>query len=221
MDYTKTIQKKPIKVKFFENELIQTTNNKYDSNHILTIEILVFINNKILARYCRHFDKKVSALHYHEFIKKFLEDTTYRKQFHYDRKHWNGSIRYQYEEGVNQQCRKLIQQLNQIKRAKFDDFAELKTFGVDGFSRMNLEKLSTFVKPSDIRLVEQAFQEKKLQLSALRWVARGLKVRYAIRKVRTDLELHADKDAKNFAMYIGDKSSKKKKKKPSNERISR
>lgn len=65
----------------------------------------------------------------------------------------------------------------------------LKTYGMDKYSRMKIDKLQELLKEKDIELAKIAFDDDKLILSTLRWCCRGLLIDDAIRKVKTDLEI--------------------------------
>jgi hypothetical protein len=91
--------------------------------------------------------------------------------------------------GVHPQCAEAIQRLVHMENPKFPDFAELKTYGNDKYSAMGWEDLQQFISEKTIAVVEQ-FEDEANILSALRWIARGLPVSLAIRKVRADHSLY-------------------------------
>lgn len=66
---------------------------------------------------------------------------------------------------------------------------QLKTGGHDSFSRMKREQLMELLAPSVVEIVQKEEMEEKMTLSCLRWIARGLEVQKAIRKVKTDKEI--------------------------------
>lgn len=95
---------------------------------------------------------------------------------------------------VDKRCIAAIHRLNKQKmgKLKFKDFAALKTFGIDKFSRAKLEILLEALPPEAMQAVEAGFPEddsEKERISALRWMARGLEADRAIRKVKTDCEI--------------------------------
>lgn len=133
---------------------------------------------------------------FNSVVKKFLEDPSYRKNLFRGYAGVTGEILedwvvpYNYN-GVNLECVEQIKRINnaEIKKLKFKDFAELKTFGKDKFSNIKLKDIEPFLKEDDILMVQSDLKEEKLVLSALRWVARGLNVNCAIRKVKVDFEI--------------------------------
>lgn len=72
-----------------------------------------------------------------------------------------------------------------LKNPKFPDFMELKTYGNDRYSEMGWDELKLYINEKTIPIVEQ-FEDESNILAALRWVARGLPVSLAIRKVSAD-----------------------------------
>ncbi|HEY2827057.1 MAG TPA: hypothetical protein VGJ04_05595 [Pirellulales bacterium] len=71
----------------------------------------------------------------------------------------------------------------------FGDFAKLKS-GRDSFSKLKLPQLQDGVSVMDQRSIAETFpQNESAQASCLRWIARGLDCKKAIRKVQTDLEI--------------------------------
>lgn len=101
---------------------------------------------------------------------------------------------------INDDCRKTIETLNALEKAKFSDFTGLKTFGIDPYSKMG---------EGDLRIcIEQRFSkdtyawvdkvlacaDNYYKLSALKWIARGLNPDLALKKVSVDKELSAQKN---------------------------
>lgn len=74
-----------------------------------------------------------------------------------------------------------------MEQLGLDDFAAIKS-GRDSFSAMRKAKLIAAVAAQDYERICQAFDKEKYQLSALRWLLRGLFVDKAIRKVELDRE---------------------------------
>ena len=97
---------------------------------------------------------------------------------------------------VNPDCQRGLNRLiNLGKRAKFGDFAKLKTGGMDKYSRMAMEKLADnaavrFGKES-VKWLQEATGgfEADYGKTALRWVARGLPPDMALKKVSVDVEV--------------------------------
>lgn len=90
---------------------------------------------------------------------------------------------------IHPQCSLAIQQLLRMKNPQFADFVALSTYGKDKYSAMGWEELSQYIDEETVVIVEQ-FEEESNILSALRWVARGLPVQYAIRKARADHSMY-------------------------------
>jgi len=90
---------------------------------------------------------------------------------------------------VHPECERAIRRLMQIKEPKRQDFLELKTYGRDTYSEMGWDELQQYINEQTIAIVEQ-FEDEQNIMSALRWVARGLPVWLAIRKVRTDYAMY-------------------------------
>jgi len=90
---------------------------------------------------------------------------------------------------IHPQCREAINRLMKMKNPKFPDFVDLKTYGNDIYSSMGWDQLQKYINEKTVIIVEQ-FEDEANILSALRWVARGLPVSLAIRKVRADHSLY-------------------------------
>lgn len=90
---------------------------------------------------------------------------------------------------IHPKCAETINQLIEMKDPKFPDFAALKTYGNDQYSTMGWDQLQQFIDEKTVIIVEQ-FDDEANILSALRWIARGLPVSLAIRKVRADHSLY-------------------------------
>lgn len=201
MKYVEQKYKKDnIQVQFTEDEDAALYAFKDGEEYFLCVKILIHELNengkkKFLGRYFQEFKQKVSSVSYNKFVQKFLEDPAYREEFYSDGERWTGVIAFKTEKGVNQKCLHQIQRINSknANKLNFKDFANLKSFGLDGFSRMKYEKLAEIVEDKDVKMVEQTFpDDEKLVVNTLRWAARGLTVGHAIRKVKTDLEIQAN-----------------------------
>ncbi|MET3287448.1 hypothetical protein EDM56_15330 [Brevibacillus fluminis] len=90
---------------------------------------------------------------------------------------------------IHPECAKAIDQLKRMKNPKFPDFVALRTYGQDRYSAMGWEELQQYINEQTIVIVEQ-FEDEHNIMSALRWVARGLPVSLAIRKVRADYSMY-------------------------------
>lgn len=90
---------------------------------------------------------------------------------------------------VHPECARAIRRLMQINEPKRQDFLDLKTYGRDAYSEMGWDELQHYINEKTVVIVEQ-FDDEQNIMSALRWVARGLPVWLAIRKVRTDYAMY-------------------------------
>ncbi|WNC16058.1 hypothetical protein [Brevibacillus brevis] len=90
---------------------------------------------------------------------------------------------------IHPECARAISRLIQLKDPKREDFLELRTHGRDAYSEMGWDELQSYINEKTIVIVEQ-FEDEQNIMSALRWVARGLPVWLAIRKVRTDYAMY-------------------------------
>lgn len=150
------------------------------------VKVVVKIENEVVAIYSRVFEDKLTSQHYNSFMRKFLEDEDYRIPFLVEGE-WKGTIPFSDKDsGVNKKCAEITKKINKKKNPKFKDYANLKTFGRDKYSSMKKEELITQTKEEDFIMINSAFEEEKLVLSALRWRLRGLSVHKAIRKVEVD-----------------------------------
>lgn len=197
MKYVEQKYKKDnIQVQFKEDEDAAFYAFKDGDEYFLCVKVLIHEldengKKQFIGRYFREFKSKVTSVSYNKFVQQFLENPEYREEFHTNGKKWNGIIPFQSKKGVNQKCENQIKRLNQtdMGKLKFRDFAGLKTYGIDGFSRVKYEKLAELVEDKDVKTIEQSFDDEKLVVNTLRWVARGLIIEHAIRKVKTDLEI--------------------------------
>ena len=144
--------------------------------------IIIRKDKKRVAVYVREFEKEPSTTHLNRFFKKVLADKEYREQY-LEEGTWDETI--EWEELVNPNTKRQIEEMNNtpMGKLKFKDFLRLKTAGIDGFSRMKKEKLEKLLAKEDSERIEGELEEEKLRLSAKRWIARGLDVSKAIRKV--------------------------------------
>jgi hypothetical protein len=198
IDEQYTNQNTTVTFKENENEAFDTL--KHGELYYLALDICVYKDDQLLAKYFRNFESKVTTHHFQRFIQKFLEEPRYREAYAVDNfDPWTGFIPYAKEtEGnkINQKCWQDIQWLTNMKNPKFNDFANLKTYGIDGFSRLKIEQLANLVMKTEYDLIMKSFDEPHYALTALRWKARGLPADLAIRKVKTDLEIRNNMIAK-------------------------
>lgn len=165
-------------------------NNNDERSYLLSV--IVKINNVETAVYKREFLEEISMIHFQGFIKKFLQDVEYRQQFLVYGK-WNEKIPLPDTADVHPECKKQIEYINSSEVLRFKDFANLKTYGIDKYSKAKLEELEAIIPLDQQDAIKKVFKDKKYILAALRWVARGLKAEHAIRKVKPDIEIRANK----------------------------
>lgn len=144
-----------------------------------------------LGYYHKTWSKEVSSNSINSFIKNILENPDFRKEYLSEGEGFNGVISYSNENGVNKKCQEAIKNFYNKKSSKrvFKDYLNLKTYGIDKFSRMKIDKLEGLLTEKDIKLAKLAFDDEKLVSSTLKWCCRGLLIDDAIRKVKTDLEV--------------------------------
>ncbi|MGZ0052322.1 hypothetical protein [Brevibacillus gelatini] len=94
--------------------------------------------------------------------------------------------------GVHPECARAIRQLLQMRKPKRADYLALRTYGNDRYSSMGWEELQSYINEKTVVIVEQ-FENEQNIMSALRWVARGLPVWHAIRKVKADYSVYGYK----------------------------
>lgn len=159
-----------------------------DNEHVAgAVRVVVKRAGDVIAVYHRRFET-LSTQHYDRFVRKFLEDPEYRSSFATEGE-WTERIAFTHESGVNKNCLRAITRVNALKNPKFKDFASLKTYGRDQFSSLKREGIESHVSMAVIEQVENELDSPQLVLNALRWVARGLEPRHAIRKIKTDMEI--------------------------------
>lgn len=147
--------------------------------------------NREVAWYKRLLEREMSAAHFDAFVRKFLSRPAYRESFAWVGS-WNGTIVLPSNE-IHPECQKEIQRLNEHDHLGFKDFARLKTFGLDKYSTATLKGLESMLPVDQQQIVKEQFQNKRLVLMAFRWMVRGLKPEWAIRKVKTDLQIEQNK----------------------------
>lgn len=90
---------------------------------------------------------------------------------------------------VNPVCREALLALRK-KNPAFKDFMNLKTGGHDYYSGLGSADLWQFANDNGVDVVTIAsLPDEKSQLSALRWVMRGLSETEAVHKVKVDTEV--------------------------------
>lgn len=165
----------------------------------LALRIRVYRNNnnkkgEYICSYYREYTNDVNSAAAMNFIKKFLEDVEYRKEFLSDTSssiEFNDVISIENSDGVNTPCRNAINRFYKIpeNKRKFKDYANIKTFGLDKFSKMKIDTLSKYVDEENISKIKESFEDEPDILAAIRWCARGLECADAIRKINTDNQI--------------------------------
>jgi len=156
------------------------------------IKILVYNQNEKIAQYRLEYDWSIGTARFHHFVSKFLINPDYRRQFIIEGE-WEEKLEYTTPTGyrINPICRKGIDEINRMKNTqlRFKHFANLKTGGVDGFSRLKFETLHKMIPQRIIDQIKTEEMDESMTLNCLRWIARGLRPQRAIRKVKTDAEI--------------------------------
>lgn len=84
-------------------------------------------------------------------------------------------------------CNSCINEFYAKKGVKFKDYANLKTGGLDIYSKMSLDELKN-CSNAEVEIIERYLDGKDV-LTALRWHCRGLSLKDSIRKVLVDNEI--------------------------------
>lgn len=91
---------------------------------------------------------------------------------------------------VNPACAKSILDFSKKKTRVFKDYSNLKTDGIDGWSRKKKDQMLGFLSKENVfSVIESFFIDEKQQLSCLKWYCRGLPLKDAIRKQLVDNEI--------------------------------
>ncbi len=90
---------------------------------------------------------------------------------------------------VNNLCAKSILEFSKKKSHVFKDYNDLKTNGIDHWSRKKKDQMLQNKKDDVFSLIESFFIDEKQQLSCLKWYCRGLPLKDAIRKQLVDNEI--------------------------------
>ena len=150
--------------------------------------ITIAIDGTVIAEYIRAFTPSPDEGHVSNFLKKVLRDPAYRMQYLVSGS-WDGII----EDGspVNVATRSDVARINARSMAKlrFKDFASLKVGGRDAFSRLKGAGLDAIIPPGNVATIHVALEDEDARDQAKRWVARGLQVDKAVRKVKVDAEI--------------------------------
>lgn len=171
----------------------------HENGFSVYIEVIDKAADKTISSYGRRFDNEISVGVYESFVKNFMSSPAYREQFRRDGERWLGVLDLDVEQSdvgdikIDRRCLKAIHSINRrpTKVLKRHNYANLKTYGRDGFSALKPEELNELVSPEDrAKIGEQLLSAgRENVLKAMRWVARGLLVHHAIRKVKIDIEI--------------------------------
>lgn len=98
---------------------------------------------------------------------------------------------------ISPQLRLSINELNTNPAPGFKNFAQLRTGGLDSFSRKKMNELSDEAGKKAVEIVKKEFPHStKDQASALRWMLRGLSTDLAVQKVKVDVEISKKRNKK-------------------------
>ena len=155
---------------------------------ILDISIRRKETNEKISKYRVSFYGEYNSNIKAEFMKNFLENKDYRKQYLIIGEHWDGIInQVDKETGLHQICLKNIKYINKKDNPSYSDFVHLKVGGKDKYSSLSGKLLIDAVNPSDLEIIKKEnFDEKDFE-SALRWSLRGLKAEFCVKKTKIDI----------------------------------
>lgn len=92
-------------------------------------------------------------------------------------------------DGLNPKCRAAIEKFARIGAPKFNDYRQLKTYGLDEFSRKPISELEELLGQEVCDTIRQGIHDSNDYASALRWAARGLPPEEAAHKTNVDMEV--------------------------------
>ena len=92
-------------------------------------------------------------------------------------------------DGVNPRCREALLRFFKDPNPSFKDFAALKTYGLDRFSRMGVRDMERVLGRKASRACRFALHNESRYEAALRWVMRGLTPEEAAHKANVDEEI--------------------------------
>lgn len=144
----------------------------------------------LTAHYERVWEKKTNTAHVENFIKKFLQDAEYREQFRTAGEKVTECLVETVPNMIDPRTERAIRRINMAPphTLSFKDFSALKTYGRDKVSNMKLEELKDIVSDAEMLEIEDQVPRDKV-VCVLRWVKRGLKCEFAIRKIKTDVTI--------------------------------
>ena len=92
-------------------------------------------------------------------------------------------------DGLNPKCRAAIERFARISSPRFCDYMQLKTYGLDKFSRKPVSDLEELLGQEACDTILQGIHDSNDYASALRWAARGLPPEEAAHKANADMEV--------------------------------
>lgn len=90
---------------------------------------------------------------------------------------------------VNPKCRESIERFSRISKPKFSDYRDLRTYGLDSFSKKTVKELEDLLGARACSVIRNAIHDQTDYASALRWAARGLPSEEAAHKANVDAEV--------------------------------
>jgi hypothetical protein len=187
MSYYEKIQKQDTTIIFEELDIppLLALNNGIKTS----IAVHVYQDKKFIARYYRDCSFEFTDVIFQIFIQRFLSSSNFRAKLQHLGE-WNGKYKTSKKESINKACAEAIEYINSLESPTTQDFIRLKTFGKDSFSSQKRKDMISSLAIADIRRIQNEFkmdiEGQAMMLSAIRWISRGLKVEYAIRKIRVD-----------------------------------
>lgn len=92
-------------------------------------------------------------------------------------------------DGLNPKCRAAIERFAKIEAPKFNDYRQVKTYGLDKFSRKSVSDLEELLGQKVCDVIRNGIHDSCDYASALRWAARGLPPEEATHKANVDMEV--------------------------------
>lgn len=144
---------------------------KEGENPIYDIQVTIYSQEEKIAQYKLGYEWSIGTTKFHHFVSKFVINPEYRKQFLIEGG-WDGKIEYTTPVGyrINPVCKKGIEMINGIKNNKlrFKHFTNLKTGGIDGYSRLKLEQLQEIIPQNIIEQILHKDLDENLTINCLR-----------------------------------------------------
>ncbi len=122
---------------------------------------------------------------FHKTYKIMLASPAFRQRYCIDG-NWAGRIYMISGSGIDCECERNIALLNRNSNISSNDLIQLKTFGLDRFSRMSVSALERYIPKERAYKLASLFPKLLDYKAALRWYARGLSFPNTIRKTAFD-----------------------------------